>query len=76
MKDHKHGLSASDADLLLDLRGACAWTPSATPDEGFLKDHRFQTSVDTLKQSLIWTHNKQVEQWLAQTWLPVAKVCT
>ena len=39
MKDHKHGLTASDAHLLLDLLQKCAWAPSATPDEDFMKDH-------------------------------------
>ena len=74
VKDHKQGLTASDADLLLDLLRKFAWAPSATPDKDFVKDHHFQTAVDTMKQSLIWRQNKQVEQWLTQTWLPVAKV--
>ena len=51
VKDHKHGLIASDADLLLDLLRACAWALSATLNEDCAKHHHFQAAVDTMKKS-------------------------
>ena len=74
VKDHKHGLTSSDADVLLDLLRACAWAPSTAPDEDGLKDCNFKAAVDNMKKSHIWKQNHQVQQWLTQMWLPVAKV--
>ena len=74
VKDHKHGLTSSDADVPLDLLRACAWAPSTTPDEDGLKDCNFKAAVDNMKKSHIWKQNHQVQQWLTQMWLPVAKV--
>ena len=74
VKDHKHGLTSSDADVLLDLLRACAWAPSATPDEDGLKDRNFKVAVDNMKKSNVWKQSQQVQQWLTQIWLSVAKV--
>ena len=71
VKDH---ITSSDADVLLDLLRACAWAPSTTPDEDGLKDCNLKAAVDNMKKSHIWKQNHQVQQWLTQMWLPVAKV--
>ena len=46
IKDHKRGLASLDADVNLDLLRACAWAPSATPNEDGLKDRNFKAAVD------------------------------
>ena len=74
VKDHKHDLTSSDADVLLDFFQACVRAPSATPDEDGLKDQNFKVAVDNIKKSNLWKQNQQVQQWLTLICLPVAKV--
>ena len=69
----KHGLSTSDADLLLSQLRACAWAPSSS-DEHMPIDHHFQLAVTTMKQSNLWKSNDNVRQWVTNTWLSVSKV--
>lgn len=73
-RDSKHGLSAVDAECLLDQLRACAWAPSSTPDENLPPGHHYQQAVDVLKSSNLWKNNKQVSEWLTSTWLTMPEV--
>lgn len=66
----QNGLSSVDAELLLDQLRACAWAPSATPDENQALNHHYQLAVGVLKASNMWTNN----QWLTGTWLTKPEV--
>lgn len=73
-RDSKHGLSSVDAEYLLDQLRACAWAPSATPEETLPLDHHYQQAVSVLKSSNVWKSNPNVSQWLAGTWLSKPEV--
>ena len=73
--EKKHALSTSDADSLLDHLRACAWAPSADPDEGLPYDHHLQEAVAELQRSHLWKTNEYVQQWLNNTWLNMSEVC-
>jgi hypothetical protein len=73
-RDSKHGLSSVDAEWLLDQLRACAWAPSATPDENQPLDHHYQQAVCVLKSSNVWKNNLFVSQWLTGTWLSKPEV--
>ena len=75
VREKKHALSTSDADSLLDHLRACAWAPSADPDEGLPYDHHFQEAVAELQRSHMWKTNEYVQQWLNNTWLNMSEVC-
>ena len=75
IRDKTHRLSASDAEWLLTQLRACAWAPSATPDERLPVDHHFQQAVTAMQESNLWKTNESVRQWVTNTWLKVSKVC-
>jgi len=59
VKERKHGLSQSDAEVLLVLLRDCAWAPVATGTGSSLDCH-YQEAVQNLKKSMIWIKNQQV----------------
>ena len=70
-RDHTHGLTQEEADILLDLLRACAWAPPADgPD---LAQH-YKEAVSQLKLSQVWRNHPAVRQWLCTKWLPISKV--
>ena len=71
VKDHKHGLSTSEADTLLTLLRACAW---ASPGEAGNVDALYQLAVNDLKRSDVWKKHHMVRQWLSSMWLNIPKV--
>ena len=73
-RDSKHGLSALDSEFLLDQLRACAWAPSPTPDEQLPPHHHYQQAVEVLKSSNLWKNNKQLREWLTNTWLSMPEV--
>ena len=73
-RDSKHGLSALDSEFLLDQLRACAWAPSPTPDEQLPSHHHYQQAVEVLKSSNLWKNNKQLREWLTNTWLSMPEV--
>ena len=72
VKNRKHGLSESNADLLLSYLRKCA---NAPPCESLVVDSNYKQEVDKLKQSPIWTSNKQVREWLETKWFTIPEVC-
>ncbi len=73
VKDHKHGLSTSEADTVLILLRACAW---AQPGEDEDLAALYKLAVNDLKQSDIWKNHLMVRQWLSTKWLNIPKVST
>ena len=73
VKQRKHGLSSSDAEMLLALLRKCAWAPVAM-ESGYSLDHHYQEEVSKLKESLIWTKNLQVRDWLKSKWFSIPEV--
>ena len=51
VKNHKHGLTSDEAEILLDHLQAIAWAPSVQPDEDEAppKYHNFHAAVKVLK---------------------------
>ena len=74
VKDHNHNLTKDEADTLLFLLRESANAPSPKPTESFPQDHCFKLAVEKLKQSSVWINNKQVSQWLSNTWLSISRV--
>lgn len=76
VKNHKHGLTANEAEILLDHLRAIAWAPSVQPDEdGALpRYHHFHAAVKVLKDTAIWKKNSNVREWLNNTWLGIPEV--
>ena len=74
VKDSKHGLSASEADWLLDQLRACAWAPLASSSDGKPQDFHFKMAVQILQNSDLWKSNGSIQQWLTTTWLNMPKV--
>ena len=70
-RDHKHGLSPTEAEELLDLLRACAWAPPADGDDPGQQCH---LTVNQLKQSSVWKNHQSVRQWLTNYWLPIPEV--
>ena len=50
VKDHKHGLSHSEAESLLTLLHACAWAPPGDGDVASI----YKLAVNDLKESEVW----------------------
>ena len=80
VKASKHGLSNSEADILLDHLRAIAWAPSANPEEfeegnNFSRYCHYDSAVAVLKAANLWNLNSNVHQWLTTTWLNIPEVC-
>ncbi len=71
VKDHKHGLSESEAEQLLTFLRACAWAPSV---DGTDLTSAYKSAVNDLKQSGVWKDHIQVREWLTTKWLNVKQV--
>ena len=56
-KDHKHGLSQSEAEELLTFLRACAWAP---PTDDADPTSAYKLAVNDLKQSSVWNNHDQV----------------
>ena len=74
VKDRKHGLSQTDAEVLLSLLRNCAHAEPDTSSDGTAFDHSYQQQVGILKQSYIWEKNQQVREWLKTKWLLIPQV--
>ena len=78
VKNHKHGLTSNEAEILLDHLRAIAWAPSVLPDEDGAspncKYHKFHAAVKVLKDTNIWKNNSNVREWLNNTWLSIPEV--
>ncbi len=70
-KDHKHGLSKEDSELLLDLLRNCAQAPPSSVHEEKSQDYYYMQTLDNLKKSKVWIGNAQVQSWLTNTWLSI-----
>lgn len=68
VKDRKHGLSESQASLLLDLLRDCANAPVNTQFKDEPLDHLYKLAHEQLIQSDVYKENKQVQQWLTTMW--------
>ena len=73
-KDHKHGLSKEDSEILLDLLRTCAHAPPASVHEQRSQDFHFRGALDNLRSSQVWIGNPQVSTWLSSTWLSIPQV--
>ena len=73
VKDHKHGLTDSEGAQLLNLLRDCSSAPPSRLVDMEV-DHLFHSSVDQLKASQVWLQHEQVQTWLNNYWLPIAKV--
>ncbi len=71
VKDHKHGLSESEAEQLLTFLRTCAWAPSV---DGTDPTSTYKSAVNDLKQSGVWKDHIQVREWLTTKWLNVKQV--
>lgn len=72
-KDHKHGLSKEESEILLDLLRNLAQAPPSFVQEK-PQDYYYKQALDNLKMSSIWKGNMQVQNWLTNTWLSIPKV--
>ena len=66
----QHGLSSSEADILLSLLRKCAWAPSSQGES----DTHYQEAVKQLEDSDVWKNHDRVRSWLLSTWLNIPKV--
>ena len=71
VSNNQHGLTKSDADILLALLRKCAWASSS---ESGSNDSNYKREVETLKASHIWKQNGNVRSWLSSTWFNVPEV--
>ena len=71
VKDHKHGLSHSEAESLLTLLRACAWAPPGDGDVASI----YKLAVNDLKESEVWKNHIGMRQWLSTMWLNIPEVC-
>ena len=55
MKDHKHGLSPEEVDILLSLLRDIAQSPPT--DSDLPLDHNYHQHFNNLKQSNVWKKN-------------------
>ena len=74
VKDHKHGLSNEQKELLLHLLRECTHAPPSDEASGGPQDALYQKAVKNLQQSEVWQNNKAVQQWLNNYWLNIAQV--
>ena len=74
VQDRKHGLSASEGDILLSLLRACAWAPPSRNVDAQI-DHYYREADNHLKQSPVWREHQAVQAWLNTKWLPLPQVC-
>ncbi len=70
-RDHKHGLSQSEAEELLTFLRACAWAP---PTDDADPTSAYKLAVNDLKQSPVWNNHDQVREWLTAKWLTIPQV--
>ena len=70
-KDHKHGLSQTEAEELLTFLRACAWAP---PTDDADPTSAYKLAVTNLKQSAVWNNHEQVREWLTAKWLTIPQV--
>ena len=70
-KDHKHGLSQTEAEELLTFLRACAWAP---PTDEADPTSAYKLAVTNLKQSAVWNNHEQVREWLTAKWLTIPQV--
>ena len=78
VKDHKHGLSSTEGDQLLDLLRNCAHAQpvfSSSSSSAQNVDFQYKAAVEGLKASEVWLDHESVQIWLNNYWLPIAKVC-
>lgn len=74
-KDHKHGLTKDESEILLDLLRTCAQAPPPSiHDEEKQQDYHYNQALDSLKASQVWKSNAQVSKWLTNTWLSIPQV--
>lgn len=73
VKDQKHGLTRSEGDFLLDILRTCAYAPPVY-SPGQDPDFQYCSAVKNLKASQVWQDHEQVQTWLNNYWLPIAKV--
>lgn len=71
VRDHKHGLSPSEAEELLTFLRACAWAP---PTDDTDPTSAYKLAVNNLKQSAVWNRHDQVREWLTTKWLTIPQV--
>ena len=71
VRDHKHGLTQEEGEVLLSLLRACAWAPSSSGDD---PDGLYLEAVKNLKESNIWRTHMMVQQWLNTKWLSIPEV--
>ena len=79
VKASKHGLSSTEAEILLDHLRAIAWAPSVSPADlegsNLSKYHHYDSAIAVLKATDLWRRNAKVRQWLTNTWLNIPEVC-
>ena len=73
VRDHKHGLTKSEGDQLLDLLRDCTFAPPACSSDQ-AGDFNYCSAVENLKASQVWIEHDHVQTWLNNYWLPIAKV--
>lgn len=61
----KHGVGKDKDTVLASLRKIAHASSEA----------EFSKAVELLKKSPEWIRNKQLQQWITNTWLPVHRVC-
>lgn len=72
-RDHKHGLSAEEAEELLSLLRSCAWA-SPSSDKQLPVDVNYKKAEEELKKSLVWKNHPVVQTWLQDWWLSKPEV--
>ena len=73
-KDHKHGLSNEEREVVLDLLRECAHAPVPSEGEEVPIDHYYQCAVKRLKDSQVWKSHTDLQEWLVGTWLGIPEV--
>lgn len=66
----QHGLTSSEAEILLSLLRKCAWVPSSQGET----DTHYKEAVKQLEDSDVWKNHDRVRSWLLSTWLNIPKV--
>ena len=70
VSNSQHGLTKSDAEILLTLR-QCTWASSSEVGQG---DANYREQVNILKASHARKNNARVRSWLSSAWLKVPEV--
>ena len=73
VKDHKHGLTNDEGAQLLDLLRECSSAPPSCSTAQEV-DCNYHSAVEQLRKSQVWLQHQQVQTWLNNYWLPIAKV--